>query len=158
MADELAQLINPVKAFNWKINVLGVESFLCQKVTPPTFEIGTIPRSTGRQIIEDPGLIKAQELVCEYLTSSVFADKAMWLWLLSIQNYDVNAPAVNLALGFKRPAEFILLNPDGITRAEAYSCIIWPKKYELTEADKNAESNMMKKVTFSCQRWMPLAV
>lgn len=144
----MARKVTPVKGFNWRIEINGIDSFECQSVTIPSAETEAIEHGAGGAIVKTAGQVNVGDLTFAKLKPTNVADNEAWEWMKRAQDSVTgNGQEPQFA---EKDITIKLLSVDNETTLYEYFCTgVWVKKIEYTELSKTASENVMETVTCS---------
>lgn len=140
--------VQPVKVFNWVIEIDGIDSFECQSVTIPSPEIGKIEHGAGGTIVKTAGMVNVGDLTFAKLKPINVGDAAAWDWMTEAQ--DSVTGNGNFPQFYEKDITIRSLAPDNETTLYAWSCEgVFVTKIEYNELNKTSEENLLETVTCS---------
>ena len=141
----MANVANPRKQFNFDISSPGVNSFLCQKVTIPDFEIDVVAHGDTNYDVKTGGRHKYGALMIEKIASATVSDIYIWVWMQEIQ--DVILGGGILPFLYKRTIEVTQFSTDGILVLNSWvmkGC--WPSKINGLEYNRLGSENTLESI------------
>ena len=146
---------NPIKQFQWTIELDGVDQFECQKVDIPEVSLGETVHNGDGFKPKTPNGINVSDMVLHSIRQTGFTENKMWDWLFTCYDPDTGGSTQEYSdyakIGFLK-----LWNPDFKTCIHKYQFKAWPKKISSNSFDKSASENIIEKVTFSTIEYKPL--
>jgi|TARA_R110000850_G_scaffold169326_3_gene294505 hypothetical protein len=140
--------VQPVKVFNWVIEIDGIDSFECQSVTIPSPEIGKIEHGAGGVIVKTAGMVNVGDLTFSKLKPINVGDAGAWNWMIQAQ--DSSTGNGNFPQFYEKDITIRSLAPDNQTTLYAWACEgVFITKIEYNELNKTSEENLLETVTCS---------
>lgn len=147
----MALLANARKAFNWRLEIAGVNQFEIQKCTPPEVEIEAVEHGDTNYKVKTAGMITVGDMTMEKLRPLPQTDLWAWQWLQQAQN--ILTGGGQLALGYKRDCVLKEMDASGLVAINRWYCEgVWPKKISQSDFDRMTSDNIVETITFSVDR------
>lgn len=80
--------VNPIKQFNWTIEIDGLDQFVAQECTLPDRTIDEAEHTEGNFVVRTPGLVRLGDLSLSNLKPSEVADNWAQDWFTSVQDLE----------------------------------------------------------------------
>lgn len=135
--------LNPLKQFNYDIEIDGLAQFVAQEVTTPEITIGEVEHGEGNEKRRTPGMIAYGDLTISMLKVAPSADDWAYNWFDQIKNGSV--PTTYL-----KNVTIRLKSEDGKTAKTIECKECWIKKLGGLTLSQTAEDNIMEEVVFAC--------
>lgn len=142
---------NPIKGFQYAIEIDGFPQFLAQKVTSPKYEIEKTEHGEANVKIKTAGMANVGDLTIEHLIPAPQGSKWAWDWIKQAQNPMTGSGG--LAVQYKKTVVIRELAPDLVTtvkRTIYYG--VWPFSFTGPEWDRVSSDNAVKKVECSVDK------
>lgn len=144
-------LANPLKSFNFAIEIAGLNQFAAQEVKLPTPELDSVEHGGSNFMVKTAGMSKTGDMEIKQLKALDGSDGWAWQWITQAQNPLLGTGSIPSA--YKKTCIVRELAPDGITTVHAYVCDgCWVKKIDPEAFKRTASENMMQTVTISVDR------
>lgn len=141
-------IANPLKSFNFAIEIAGLNQFAAQEVKLPAPELESVEHGGSNSMVKTAGMSKTGDMEIKQLRALDGSDSWAWAWIRQAQNPVTgtgNIPSV-----YKKTCVVRELAPDGITTVHAYLCTgVWVKKIDPEAFKRTGSENMMQNVTLS---------
>lgn len=144
----MARKVFPAKAFNWRIEIQGIDSFECQTCNIPVPETEKVEHGGGGRIVKTPGMVNVGDLTFSKLKPVNAADSEAWDWMERAQSSSTgNGEAPQFV---EKDVVIKLLSPDNETTLYTWAIEgVWVLKVEYNELSKTASENVAETVTCS---------
>lgn len=147
----MAQIANPRKVFNFRVEIQGIDQFEVQKATPPEIEVETTEHGDTNHSVKTAGRVKVGDLTLEKLKPLPNSDLWAWNWLQTAQNMTTGGG--QLPLQYKRTVILKELSSDGQTTVNRWICEgCFVKKVSQGDFDRNSSDNILETVVLSVDR------
>jgi phage tail-like protein len=144
----MPKISNPRKKFNFRIEIDGVDQWEVQKVTIPEAEIAVVAHGDSNSDVKTGGRVNFSNLVMEKLKATAESDKAIWLWMKSVQ--DAATGGGLLPIAYKRIITIKEMDTTGTQAIRKHVCFgCFPVKKTVSELDRQADENTMDTIEFS---------
>jgi len=138
----------PVKVFNWRISINGIDSFECQTCSIPSPEIEAIEHGGGGRMVKTAGMINVADLTFSKLKPMNKADNRAWEWFK--QAMDSVTGDGQMPQLYEQDVTISMLAPDNVTTLYQFDCEgVWVKKIEYSELSRTTSENVLETVTCS---------
>lgn len=142
---------NPVKAFNYRVEVDGLAAGLCQDVQLPEIEIETVEHGEENEYVETPGKVRVGEAVLQNLVPIEGDENWAYEWLTTAQ--DAENGGGGLREDYTRTVTVLQLAPDKTTTVRRHILTeSWCKKLAHNNLAVGSSDNTMQTVTLSVRR------
>lgn len=136
--------VNPVKQFQYVIEVDGLDQFLCQELTLPDETIEEAEHTEGNAVYRTPGLTRIGDVTLSNLVPTDENDDWAKSWLLQVQ--DRQAGSGGTPEQYLRTVVVRLLDNGGNT-IKTYEMIdCWVKQITGLTLSKSTSDNIMREV------------
>lgn len=147
----MAQIANPRKVFNFRVEIEGVDQWEIQKVTVPEIEIEAVEHGDANFSVKTAGRITVGDLVMEKLRPLPASDVWAWMWLQDAQN--IQTGGGKLQANVNRNIVIKEMSTDGVTTVNRWFCEgSWVKKISQSDFDRATSDNIIETVTFSVDK------
>lgn len=144
----MAFKVQPVKVFNWIIDLDGIDSFECQTCNIPVPEIEAIEHGAGGRLVKTAGMINVGDLVFSKLKPINRADNAAMEWFKKAMNSKTGNG--EYPQFYEKDVSIRLLAPNNVDTLYKYELEgVWVKKIEPSELSKTTSENFLETVTCS---------
>jgi len=142
---------NPVKNYDFALEIDGVNQAYLQGVTKPTVELTEHKQGTAgnNPDVKTPGKKKVGDLVCEQVVPAETGDPEIWAWL--------ETGRTGLRPAYTKIGYLVEHNGVGTPVQRWFLKNIWVKKIEDSGHDTREDNSadMMRTVTFSVEDFIP---
>lgn len=139
----------PLKSFNFSIEVDGLNALSAQEVKLPPLEYAVVEHGGTNYMGKTAGMMKTGEIEIKQLSAIDGSDNWAWVWMQLMSN-----PFTG---GGQTPAEYRKtvmireLAADGVTTLHLYMCInCWPSKIDPEAYKRTGSENIIKTITLTC--------
>lgn len=138
----MAGVQNTVKAFQFAIEIDGIDQMLIQEVKQPEVERGSVEHGAEDHNIKTAGGKQVSDAELKMVIPAPTSDRWAWDWLQKTGN--------SLAEDYKKDVVFKILNPNGRALEGYLWKGVWVKKVANSEGKRgNQNENMLRTVTLS---------
>ena len=138
----MAHIANPIKSYNYVVEVDGLDTYLVQSITLPEREVEKVEHGEGQSTIKTAGKFIIGDITMSKLIPTEMADSWATEWL--------DASYGTLANVYKKTLVVKVLHPDSTTIARSYICRgCFPSKVSLSEFSSTTSENIIETVVFS---------
>jgi len=148
----MAQVENPRKSYNFRLDITGIGNFYAQEVDLPDSEIDKVEHGDSNYDVSSPGKTNVTDLMIQKLLFGDASDSAIWIWHVNCQNSLVggSAPPSEIRL-YGSLTEFAT---DQVTVVNSWWFEgLWPFKINGQKFKRGGESeNAIENIEFSVDR------
>ena len=135
-------MLNPLKQFNFVIEVKGLAAFIAQEVTTPEITIGEVEHGEGNTKVKTPGMIVYGDVTISMMKVAPNADLWAYDWFNEIKNGAVPTTYLkNITIRLLDQAQ------KTVRTIEAQDC--WVKKLGGLTLSATADDNILEEVVFA---------
>jgi phage tail-like protein len=145
----MANVANPSKVFNFRVEIDGIDQFEVQEINIPDAEIAVTEHGDGNSTVGTGGQIKFGNITLKKLRALPLSDKWAWNWLMQVQ--DPISGGGQLPDQYKKVVIIKELAPDNKTTVTTWTCLgAFPIKSAITPLSRTSSDNTMQ----DCTLWV----
>lgn len=146
---------NPIKIFNYAIEIDGIDALLMQDVKEPETEVGAVKHGVGNYDEKTAGGVATSDAEIKKLISALPLDDETWNWLFAAQNPHTNSGG--LESDYKKDIIFKKLAPNGAV----LKAFIWEGSWVRKISNSNwkqgeQNENAIETLTISVDKVLPI--
>lgn len=136
---------NPRKAFNFRLEIEGIDVASVQEVSGIGQTIGKVTHGAGNSEVYTAGMVKANEVTFKKLRTLLATDNILMRWMKSVQNPKTGTGSFN----YKKTVILKEYNHAGIALDTwiLYGC--FPINFDLGTLSKTADENVISSMVLS---------
>jgi phage tail-like protein len=146
----MASINNPVKVFDFAIEIDGLNQFLVQEVNIPAIEIEAAEHGDSNSKVKTAGMVNVEDITLKKLVATDVTESWAWDWLNAAQN--MNTGGGGLSSAYRRNIVIRQFNPDRTTKRYWICQAAWVKRIEHDTQNRMASDNMFETVTLSVDK------
>lgn len=151
----MAQINNPRKVFNFRLELDGVDQFEIQKVTIPEIKIDVVEHGDTNYKVKTGGMISFGDMTLEKLVPMTNVDTNFWDWISTVQDPYVGGGA--LPDVYMRDIVIKEMDSTGTVTLNKFLCEgCWPHTIKRNDADRMTSDNVLETITLAVTRMKKL--